>query len=177
MKIYTAGLIDKSSQSNNVTLKKRLLSHYRKSLGIPGSAITSQELNTFIVLSGQKDDGKIDDEIMEKIDKRTHDRFTKYYISNKSRFQRELKNNQELRETSRIVKDFVKEVDPNLAKILDSRLEKISKDLPNMHCEIQSRSIVTLWDIVENREHRFFLSGFDSPIFNQSIHIHFSFSG
>ena len=168
MKIYTAGLIDKSSQSNNVTLKKRLLSHYRKSLGIPGSAITSQELNTFIVLSGQKDDGKIDDEIMEKIDKRTHDRFTKYYISNKSRFQRELKNNQELRETSRIVKDFVKEVDPNLAKILDSRLEKISKDLPNMHCEIQSRSIVTLWDIVENREHRFFLSGFDSPIFKIS---------
>jgi hypothetical protein len=60
MRIYTAGLIDISSQSNNVTLQKRLLSNYRKSLGIPGSAITSQELNTFIVLSGQKDDGKIE---------------------------------------------------------------------------------------------------------------------
>ena len=165
MRIYTAGLIDKSSQSNNVTLQKRLLSHYRKSLGIPASAIDSQELNTFIVLSGQKDDGNIDSKTMEKIEKRTLDSFTKYHISNKSKFEQELKNNQELRETSRIVKDFVKEVDPNLAKIFDSRLEKISKDIPNMHCEIQSRSIVTLWDIVENREHRFFLSGFDSPIF------------
>jgi len=168
MRIYTAGLIDKSSQSNNVTLQKQLLSNYRKNLGIPGSAITSQELNTFIVLAGQKDDGKIDDETMKKIEKRTHDSFTNYYINNKSRFQRELKNNPELRETSRIVKDFVKEVNPNLAKILDRRLMKISKDLPNMHCEIQSRSIVILWDIVENQEHRFFLSGFDSPIFKSS---------
>jgi putative ABC transport system ATP-binding protein len=105
---------------------------------------------------------------MEKIEKRTHDSFTKYHISNKSRFEQELKNNQELRETSRIVKDFVKEVDPNLAKIFDSRLEKISKDIPNMHCEIQSRSIVTLWETAENREHRFFLSAFDSPIFKSS---------
>ena len=168
MRIYTAGLIDKSSQSNNATLQKRLLSHYRKSLGIPASAINSQELNTFIVLSGQKDDGKVDSKTMEKIEKRTRDSFTKYHISNKSRFEQELKNNQELRETSRIVKDFVKEVDPNLAKIFDSRLEKISKDIPNMHCKIQSRSIVTLWDIVENREHRFFLSAFDSPIFKSS---------
>jgi putative ABC transport system ATP-binding protein len=168
MRIYTAGLIDKSSQSNNATLQKRLLSHYRKSLGIPASAINSQELNTFIVLSGQKNDGNIDSKTIEKIEKRTLDIFTKYHISNKSKFEQELKNNQELRETSRIVKDFVKEVDPNLAKIFDSRLEKISKDIPNMHCEIQSRSIVTLWDIVENREHRFFLSGFDSPIFKSS---------
>ncbi len=168
MRIYVAGLIDKSSQSNNVTLQKQLLSHYRKILGISSSAVTSQELNTFIFLSGQKDDGKIDNETMEKIEKRTCDSFTKYYINNKSRFQRELKNNQELRETSGIVKDFIKEVDPNLPKILDSRLEKISKDLPSMHCEVQSRSIVTLWDVTENREHRFFLSGFDSPIFQSS---------
>ncbi len=168
MRIYTAGLIDKSSQSNNITFKKQLLSHYRKSLGIPSSAITSQELNTFIILSGQKNDGKIDDETMEKIEKRTRASFTKYYTNNKPRFQRELKNNPELRETSRIVKDFVKEIDPNLEEILDRRLEKISEDLPNMHCEIQSRSVVILWDIVENREHRLFLSGFDPPIFKSS---------
>jgi len=168
MRIYTAGLIDKSSQSNNATLQKRLSGYYRKNLGISTSAINSQELNTFIILSGQKNDGSIDSKTMEEIEKRTHDSFTKYHMSNKSRFEQELKNNQELRETSRIVKDFVKEVDPNLAKIFDSQLEKISKDIPNMHCEIQSRSIVTLWDIVENREQRFFLSGFDSPIFKSS---------
>ena len=168
MRIYTAGLIDKSSQSNNATLQKQLLSNFRKSLGIPGSAITSQELNTFIVLSGQKDDGKIESKTVEKIEKRTHDSFMKYYIDNRSRFQRELKNNPELRETSRIVKDFVKEIDPNLAKTLDRRLEKISQDLPNVHSDIQSRSIVILWDIMENKEHRLFLSGFDPPIFKSS---------
>ncbi|UCD39882.1 MAG: hypothetical protein JSV87_05635, partial [Candidatus Bathyarchaeota archaeon] len=106
MRIFTAGLIDKSSQSNNVTLQKRLLSYYRKSLGIPASAFDSQELNTFIVLSGQKDDGIIKTETMEKIEKRTRDSFTKYHTGNKSKFEHELKNNQELRETSRIVKDF-----------------------------------------------------------------------
>ncbi len=168
MRIYTAGLIDKSSHSDNITLQERLLSYYRKSLGIPASAINSQELNTFVVLAGQKDDGNIDSKTMEKIEERTHASFTKYHRSNKSRFEQELKNNQELRETSRIVKNFVKEVDSNLAKILDSRLQKISKDIPNMQCEIQSRSIVTLWAIVENREHRFFLSGFDPPIFKSS---------
>ncbi len=168
MRIYTAGLIDKSSQSNNSTLQKRLLSNYRRNLGIPASAINSQELNTFLVLSGQTNDGNIDSETMERIEKRTHECFKKYHVSNKSRFEQELKNNQELRETSRIVKDFIKEVDPNLAKIFDIRLEKISKEMPNMYCEVQSRSIVTLWDIVENREHRVFLSGFDPPIFKSS---------
>jgi putative ABC transport system ATP-binding protein len=168
MKIFTAGLIDKSLQSNNETLQKQLLSNYRKNLGMQGSAITSQELNTFIVLTGKSDGKKIDGDIMEKIEKTTHDRFMKYYTGNKSRFQRKLKNNQELRETSGIVKDFIKEVDPNLAKILDSRLEKISQDLPNMLCETQSKSIVTLWENAENSEYRFFLSGFDSPIFKSS---------
>ena len=37
-----------------------------------------------------------------------------------------------------------------------------------MHSEIQSKSIVTLWDIVEKQEYRFFLSGFESPIFKSS---------
>jgi len=167
MRIFTAGLIDKSSHSNEA-LQKQLLSSYRKNLGIQGSAITSQEVNTFIVFTGKSDGKKVDEDIMEKIEKTTNDRFLKYYTSNKSRFQRELKDNQELRETSGIVKDFIKEVDPNLAKVLDSRLKKISLELPNMHCETQSKSIVTLWDNAENSEYRFFLSGFDSPIFKSS---------
>ena len=70
MRTYTAGLIDKSSQSSNVTLQNRLFSHYRKNLGISGSAIATQEFNTFIVLSGQKDNGIIDSETLEKIEKK-----------------------------------------------------------------------------------------------------------
>ncbi len=168
MRIFTAGLIDKSSHSNNEALQSQLLSSYRKNLGIQGSAITGQEVNTFIFLTGKSGGEKVDDDIMEKIEKTTNDRFLKYYTGNKSRFQRELKNNRELRETSGIVKDFIKEVDLNLAKVLDSRLEKISQELPNMLCETQSKSIITAWASSENSEYRFFLSGFDSPIFKSS---------
>ncbi len=168
MKTYLAGLIDKSSHSSNLNLEKRLLTLYRKTLRVPGSALTSRELNTFIVLAGEKDDSSIDSKTIEKIERKTYESFTKYYIGNKSRFQRELRSNQELRETSRIVKDFIEEIDPNLAGILDQRLEKISRDLPIMHFNIQSRSIVILWDLVEHREQRLFLSGFDSPIFKSS---------
>jgi len=168
MRIYTAGLIDKSSESKNIALQKRLVSHYRKNLGIPASAINSQQLNTFIVLSGHKDDGNVDGKTIEKIEKRIRDSFTKYHMSNKSKFEQELKDNQELRETSRIIKDFVNEVDSNLSETFDSRLEKISKETPNTRCEVQSRSIVTLWGATKDREHRFLLSGFNFPIFKSS---------
>jgi ABC-type lipoprotein export system ATPase subunit len=168
LRIYTAGLIEKSVPSNTATLRKRLLSHYRKRLGIPASATNSQRLNTFILLSGQKDDGNVDRTTIEQLEERILTSFAKYHVSSRSKFEQELKNNQELRETSRIVKDFVKEVDPNLAKVFDRRLEKISNDIPNLYCAIQSKSLVTLWDLAETGEHRVFLSGFDTPLFTSS---------
>jgi len=165
MKVYAAGLIDKSLRSLNAKLQKKLVSDCRKILHTPGKAMSSQELNSFIVLSGEKNIVP-DQKVIEEIETgRLYNRFRKYYTDNKSRLQRQLKTDQELRETSKIVKDFIKEVDPNLVKHFDSQLKKIIKELPASYREIQLKSYVTLWDFVENQQYRFFLSGFNSSVF------------
>jgi putative ABC transport system ATP-binding protein len=168
MKVYTAGLIDKSLRSTNAKLQKKLVSDCRRILRVPRKAMLSQELNSFIVLSGEKD-GVLDAKVIEKIETgRLYKRFIKYYADNESRLQRQLRNDPELQETSKIVKDFIKEIDPNLVKHFNSQLKKIIKKLPTSYREIQMRSYVALWDFVENQQYRFFLSGFDSAVFTRS---------
>jgi len=168
MKVYVAGLIDKSLRSTNAKLQKKLVYDCRKILRAPRKSISSQELNSFIVLSGEKD-GVLDQKVVKEIETgRLYNRFRKYYADNKSRLQQQLKNNQELRETSNIVKDFIKEVDPNLVKHFDSQLKKIIKELPASYREIQLKSYVTIWDFVESQQYRFFLSGFETSIFTGS---------
>jgi putative ABC transport system ATP-binding protein len=168
MKVYTVGLIDKSLRPINATLQKKLVSDCRKILRVPSKTMFSQELNSFIVVSGEKD-GVLDQKIIDAIETgRLYSRFRKYYADNESKLQHHLKNNQELGETSKIVKDFIKEVDSNLVKLFDSHLKKIIKELPTSYREIQLKSYVTLWDFVETQQYRFFLSGFDSPVFEGS---------
>jgi putative ABC transport system ATP-binding protein len=130
--------------------------------------MSSQELNSFIVLSGEKNDA-VNQKVVEEIEKGSlYNLFRKYYADNKSRLQKQLKNDQELRETSNIVKDFIKEVDPNLVKHFDSQLKKIIKELPTSYREIQLKSYVALWDFAETQQYHFFLSGFDSTAFTGS---------
>jgi putative ABC transport system ATP-binding protein len=168
MKVYVAGLIDKSSRAINAKLQKKLVSDCRKTLHASRKAMSIQELNSFIVLSGEKN-GVPEHKIVEEMETgRVYKRFRKYYTTNESRLQQQLKNNQELRETSKIVKDFIKEIDPNLVKHFDSQLKKIIKELPASYREIQLKSYVALWDFVENQQYRFFLSGFDSAVFTGS---------
>jgi putative ABC transport system ATP-binding protein len=168
MKVYVAGLIDKSLRSTNAKLQRKLVSDCRRILRVPRKAMFSQELNSFIIMSGEKDE-VLDPKVIEKIETgRLYKRFTKYYADNESRLQRQLKNDPELQETSKIVKDFIKEIDPNLVKHFNSQLKKIIKKLPTSYREIQMKSYVALWDFVENQQYRFFLSGFDSAIFTRS---------
>jgi putative ABC transport system ATP-binding protein len=168
MKVYVAGLIDKSLRLTNAKLQKKLVSDCRRILRVPRKTMFSQELNSFIVMSGEKD-GVSDPKVIEKIETgRLYKRFTKYYADNESRLQRQLRNDPELQETSKIVKDFIKEIDPNLVKHFNSQLKKIIKKLPTSYREIQMKSYVALWDFVENQQYRFFLSGFNSAIFTRS---------
>ena len=165
MRVYAAGLIDKSLRPANAKLQKNLASDCRKILHVPSKAVSSQELNSFIVLAGEKS-GDVNQKVIERIeDGSLCKRFRRYYADNESRLRKQLKNNQELRETSKIVKDFIKEVDPNLVKLFDSQLKKIIKELPASYREIQLKSYVTLMDFVETQQYRFSLSGLDSPLF------------
>jgi putative ABC transport system ATP-binding protein len=165
VKVYASGLIDKSLRSTNAKLQKKLVSDCRRILHVPRKAMSSQELNSFIVLSAEKD-CVLDQKVVDEIEKgRLYNRFRKYCSDNKARLQQQLKSNQELRETSQIVKDFIKEVDPNLVKHFDSQLKKIIKALPASYREIQLKSYVALWDFAEKQQYRFFLLGFNSSVF------------
>jgi putative ABC transport system ATP-binding protein len=169
MRVYTAALIDKSLRPANEKLQKNLVSDCRKILRISSKAVSSQELNAFIVLSGEKN-GDVTQKVIDRIETGSlYRRFKRYYTDNESRMHKQLKNNQELQETSKIVKDFIKVVDPNLVKLFDSQLKKIVKELPASYREIQLKSYVTVWDFIETQQYRFSLPGFDSPLFVGSI--------
>jgi putative ABC transport system ATP-binding protein len=167
MKVYAAALIDKSLRSSNAKLQKQLATELRKSLRTRRSAVTTKELNTFIFISGEKPlEEPIDEEIIEKIEKAGPPRlFAQYYRSNKSKLQKELRKKQELRETSKIVAEFIKEIDPDIAEMFEANLKKISEDLPAKYFEVKSRSYVVVWDFERNNEYRFALSGFAHPAF------------
>jgi putative ABC transport system ATP-binding protein len=168
MKVYAAGLIDKSLRAINAKLQKKLVSDCRKSIHASRKAMFSQELNSFIVVSGEKS-GVPDQKVMGEVETgRLYKRFQKYYKTNESRLHQQLKADQELRETSKIVKDFIKEVDPNLVKHFDSQLKKIVKELPASYRQIQLKSYVAMWDFAESQQYRFFLSGLESSVFTGS---------
>ncbi|TRO52557.1 ATP-binding cassette domain-containing protein, partial [Candidatus Bathyarchaeota archaeon] len=168
MKVYAAGLIDKSLRAINSKLQKKLVADCRKTLHASRKAMLSQEVNSFMVLSGEKNSIPHDKIIEEMETGRVYKRFMKYYAANESKLKHQLKNNQELRETSKIVKDFINEIDPNLVKHFNSQMKKIIKKLPASYREIQLKSYVTIWDFKENQQYRFFLSGFDSTVFSGS---------
>ncbi len=169
MKVYISGLIDKSIQSTNATLQKRLISDCKKILQIPNKALSSQEVTSFLILSVEKQ-GVVEQKIVEKIETGLpYQHFKKYYSDNESRLNQKIKNDQEMEETSDIVRDFIKEVDSKLLKLFDSQLKKIIKELPSSYHEIQIKSYVTLWDFAEQQRYRFFLSGLASPLFSGSL--------
>ncbi|MFX0015841.1 MAG: ABC transporter ATP-binding protein [Promethearchaeota archaeon] len=173
MKVYTAALIDKPLRSINRDLSKKVTSDIKKALNVKGSAITSQELNTFLFTSGETKNGTLDiGDLIERIEKGSvYNRFVKYNKENETRFKQLLNNNQELHETSQIVKDFIKEINPGLPKKLEKELGKIKTELPRIFCELSTRSFITLWDLNETQDYRFYLSGFDFPVFTGKMDI------
>jgi putative ABC transport system ATP-binding protein len=87
-----------------------------------------------------------------------------YNNRNTARLQRALKNKRELKETSQIVKNFLKEIDPNLDKIFDLHLKKLITELPITFCELQTKSMTAIWDITEEQHVQFYLSGWTPSV-------------
>lgn len=166
MKVYTSALINKPQRLRNQSLAKNLSTDYRKSLHISKDLVTSQELNTFIVLSGDKN-GKsttIDPKIIDKMEKGSiKNQLSKYYKNNRSQLENYLKKNRELIETSQIVNDFIKKIDSGLSKNFQKKLTEMNETLPETFYTISEKSLITVWDL--DTEYRFNLSGFDFPLF------------
>lgn len=169
MKAYFSALIDKSVPSENSKLAKNLIKDLKKPLKTPRSSINFKEHNAFIFLVADKPLEKpFDPKILEEIQSKIHLRLQGYYIKNKSKLQKHLKGKRELKETSQIVKNFLKEIDPKLEKVFDLRLKKLISELPTKFCELQTNSMTAIWNLNEEQKVQFYLSGWPSPVFKVS---------
>jgi len=169
MKAYFSALIDKSLPSENSKLSKNLIKDLKKLLKTPKSSVNLKEHNAFIFLGADKPVEKpFDPKIIEEIQGRIHLRLQEYYTKNKSRLQKDLKGKRELKETSQIVENFLKEIDPKLQKVFDLRLKRQISDLPTQFCGLQISSMTTLWGLSEEQKVQFHLSGWPSQVFKVS---------
>jgi len=169
MKAYFSALIDKTVPSENSKLAKNLIKDLKKPLRTPRSSINFKEHNAFIFLAADKSLEKpFDPKILEEIQSKIHLRLQRYYINNKSKIQKHLKGKRELKETSQIVKNFLKEIDPKLEKVFNLRLKDLISELPTKFCELQTNSMTAIWNLNEEQKVQFYLSGWPSPVFKVS---------
>jgi len=169
MKAYFSALIDKSVPSENSKLSKNLVKDLKKLLKTPKSSINLKEHNAFIFLAADKPVEKpFDPKIIEEIQGKLHLRLQEYYTKNKSRLQKDLKGMRELKETSQIIKTFLKEIDPKLPKIFDLRLKKQISELPTKFCDLQISSMTAIWNLNEEQKVQFYLSGWPTQVFKVS---------
>ena len=169
MKAYFSALIDKSVPSENSKLSKNLMKDLKKLLKTPKSNVNFKEHNAFVFLAADKPIEKsFDPKTIEKTQEKLHFHLQEYYIKNKARLQKDLKVNRELKETSQIVKNFLKEIDPKLQKVFDLRLKKQISELPTKFCDLQISSMTAIWNLNEEQKVQFYLSGWPTQVFKIS---------
>jgi putative ABC transport system ATP-binding protein len=170
MKAYFSALIDKSVPLENSKLSKKLSKDLKKLLKTPKSSISLKEHNTFLFLTADKQIEKpIDLKIIEETQEKIRLRLQEYYIKNKSRLGKELKGKRELKETSHIVEDFLKEIDPKLEKAFELQLKKRILELPTEFYSIQTNSMTTIWKLNEEQKVQLYLSGCQNQVFKASL--------
>jgi putative ABC transport system ATP-binding protein len=169
MRAYFAALIDNSVSSENSKLARKLQRVLKSTLSIPSSSVDCKMHNAFIFLSVEKPPKKtFEPKTAETTEAILSKRLSEYYLNNKSNLQKYLKNKQELKETAQIVKDFLEKIDPKLPKVFNLRLKKVMSDLPTEYSELQTKSMIALWHLEEEKKVQFRLSGFESQIFQIS---------
>jgi putative ABC transport system ATP-binding protein len=165
MKAFFAALIDKSVPENS-KLTKRLQKDLKKNRKLSNSTVNCKIHNTFIFMGAQSTDKKsFNPKTIEDVETTVSKRLNEYYESNKANLQKHLKTKQELKETAQIVKDFLEEIDPKLSKVFNLELKKVITNLPAEYCELQSKSLISLWHIEEEKKAQFRLFGFNPQIF------------
>ena len=156
MKAYFGALIDKSVSKQNLQLADKIQKELRKNF--KKSTINKKEHNTFLFLGAEKSLEKpLKIDTLEKIEDSIYQLLLEYYNKNKTKLKKLLKDKQELKETSQIVKEFLRIVDPKLPKIFDLSLKKVLSDLPSQYFKIQEKSMTIIWDLNEVNETRLLL--------------------
>ncbi len=158
MKVYFGALIDKSVSKQNSQLIDKIEKEFKKK--IKKSTISKKEHNTFLFIGVKKSLEKpLQTEVLEKIEANISLLLQDYYNKNKTKLKKLLKEKQELKETSEIVKEFLKVIDPQLPKTFEISLKKLLSDLPNQYFEIQQNSMTMIWNLNEINETHILLSG------------------
>jgi len=166
MKAYFAALIDKSVPENS-KLTKKLQKDLKENLKLTNSTVNCKIHNTFIFMGAQSTDKKsFDPKTIDDMEAIISNRLNKYYEWNKANLQKHLKTKQELKETAQIVKDFLEEIDPKLSKVFNLQLKKVMNNLPEEYCDLQSKSMIALWHMKEEKKAKVRLFGFDPQIFS-----------
>lgn len=169
VQIFSAGLIDKNFLEKGFV--KKLSTDFRKSLGISKKAVNFRELNTFLLFNSTTE---YSPELMERmisLEKggRLQKRFKTYYRQLESFTIKALKNNRELKETSQIILDFVKQIDSSLTQKFRTLLtDQVFETLPKTVHTTNNKTIIAC-SVLEDSQCRIFLSGVDSPVFSGRI--------
>ncbi len=165
MKAYYSALIDKSTVSENAKLSKNLSTTLKRNL-THKSKVQRKEFNTFIFLSAEKQLQKtLDSKTIEQTQNQLQKLLQKYYLKNRSKLEKNLKNSRELKETSQIVGTFLKEIDPKLQKVFILQLRKQLSELPTKFYEIQNNSLTAIWNLNEENSVQVFLSACPNQTF------------
>ena len=167
MKAYYSALINKSANSENTKLSKKLSETLKRNLKTHKSKVQRKEFNTFLFLSAEKQLRKtIDSKTIEQTQEKLQKNLQEYYTKNKIKLEKKLKTNRELKETSQIVGTFLKEIDPKLQKVFNTQLRKQLSDLPIKLYEIQNNSFTAIWDLNEENKIQMYLSACSNQTFN-----------
>lgn len=164
--VHSSGLINKPLRAKNRSFAKKLTKNLQKTLKTSKEKVNSQELNTFLILTATVDDGlSLDDSELSGIESEVIvNPFCSYYKKNiEKHYRSKFRKDRELKETSSIVRTFLKSVDPALVKEFNARLEKIHQELPKAFFELSSKTLVSLWENQDNQFYRFAIAGLDHP--------------
>ena len=125
--------------------------------------------NTLLFIAADKSiEDTVDPLIIEELQRTSYRQLQAYYRKNNAKLQRTLKNKRELKETSQIVKNFLKEIDSNLENIFDLHLKKVITELPITFRELQTKSLTAIWEMPEDQKVQLYLSGWASPVLQLS---------
>jgi putative ABC transport system ATP-binding protein len=167
VKAYFGALIDKSASKQNAKLAEKLQNAFK--IKFRKATVNSKEHNTFLFLGVEKSlETPLKMETVEKVENKVSLLVQDYQNKNRIKLKKLLKEKQELKETSQIVKEFLRVIDHRLPKTFESNLKKLLLDLPNQYFEVQQKSMTMLWNLNENNQIRFFLSGCDTEKFSIS---------
>jgi putative ABC transport system ATP-binding protein len=158
MKAYFGALVDKSVPKQNLQLADKIEKEIKKK--IKKSTINKKEHNTFLFLAAEKKLEKpLQPETLEIIEESILLLFKDYYNKNKTKLKKLLKEKQEFKETSEIVKEFLKVIDTKLPKTFELNIKKLLSDLPNQYFEMQQNSMAMIWNLNEINESHILLAG------------------